>query len=99
MKTWMILLSASIAQGQTWDARGTEKAREEYAFSIGVQAYIYGFPQIVMGLTRDQAVTLAQRNRFMHARALATHESKAVVAPNNDTLYSSAWLDLSKEPV
>ena len=38
-------------------------------------------------------------NRFGHTRKLADHTSRAVTAPNNDTLYSSAWLDLSGEPL
>ena len=95
----LALLCSCGAWAQAFDAKGSDRAREEYAFSTGVQAYIYGFPQIVMALTRDQGGAPTQRNRLAHARALATHEAKAVVAPNNDTLYSTAWLDLSKEPV
>src|SRR5262249_25027801 len=38
-------------------------------------------------------------NRFQHVPVLATHKSRAVTTPNTDTLYSSAWLDLSLEPL
>src|SRR6185503_14725837 len=41
----------------------------------------------------------ARLNRFTHARNLAGPESRAVTAPNNDTVYSSAWLDLTQGPV
>ena len=36
---------------------------------------------------------------FQHFQKLLTHEDREVVSPNNDTLYSIAWLDLEKEPV
>ena len=36
---------------------------------------------------------------FHHMRAFPDANFKAVVRPNFDTLYSSAWLDLTKEPV
>lgn len=34
-------------------------------------------------------------NVAFHTRRLADHDSRAVTAPNNDTLYTTAWLDLS----
>jgi len=37
-------------------------------------------------------------NEFSHVRKLADATEHTVVAPNNDTLYSMAWLDLSKQP-
>ena len=37
-------------------------------------------------------------NRFSHARKLADAAARDVVAPNHDTLYSIAWLDLSRQP-
>jgi hypothetical protein len=38
-------------------------------------------------------------NTLQHARQLADHNSRAVTAPNNDTLYSNANLDLRSGPV
>ncbi|MBP6878124.1 MAG: DUF1254 domain-containing protein [Phenylobacterium sp.] len=38
-------------------------------------------------------------NRFRHVRKLTDARSQTVTQPNNDTLYSSAWLDLSAGPV
>ena len=40
-----------------------------------------------------------QLNRFRHIAELADHRSRTVTTPNNDTFYSSAWLDLSLEPL
>lgn len=38
-------------------------------------------------------------NQFTHTRRLRTPEDKEVVTPNNDTLFTNAWLDLADGPV
>lgn len=65
------------------------------------EAWLYGLPLIEMAGTRARAFATLNpgANRFAHARRLAGPESRAVTAPNNDTLYSSAWLDLTQGPV
>ena len=40
----------------------------------------------------------APMGQFVNAREYPTAAFKDVTAPNADTLYSTAWLDLSKEP-
>src|SRR5690349_10639317 len=80
-------------------AQSGDKAREEYAYSAGIQAYIYGLAPSIMDVTRQQVAPPPRRNRLAHASTLATHLSKSVVAPNNDTLYSTAWLDLATGPL
>jgi hypothetical protein len=68
------------------------------------EAVVYAVPVYEIARTRYRAVSdpgNARRsaNQFRHLRALADHTSRGVTAPNNDTLYSSAWLDLSVEPL
>ena len=69
------------------------------------RAAIYLFPVYEMYRTRWNAtVNESNRarqklNRFIHMRQLADHRARAVTTPNTDTLYSSAWLDLSAEPI
>jgi len=38
-------------------------------------------------------------NQFTHTRRLRSPEDKEVVTPNNDTLFTNAWLDLSAGPL
>ena len=60
--------------------------------------YIYGLAALEMARARDR--TMGPRaNQFRHVRALASAASRRVTTPNNDTLYSSAWLDLRQGPV
>ena len=79
----------------------------ERAQAIAQEAYIYLYPLITMDLTRKQLINLdpkanplgAPMNEFAHIRAFPTAEMRQVVRPNFDTLYSSAWLDLTGGPV
>ncbi len=60
---------------------------------------------VLMEYTRRNAVErgglggAAELNRFTHAPAFPDARFRQVIRPNADTLYSSAWLDLSKEPL
>ena len=68
-------------------------------------AYIYTFPLHEMYRVRYQSLynwVNPQRvavNHFAHRRALSDHTSRRVTTPNNDTIYSSAFLDLSGGPL
>ena len=67
-------------------------------------AFDYTFPLYEMARTRYLSVELPANpnrgvNRLSHRRALADFKSRAVTTPNNDTLYSSAWLDLAAGPI
>jgi len=78
----------------------------EEAMSMAVDAYIYGYPLVLMDLTRE-VMTAAVKpdgraapiNQFNHKREFPDPTFTSVVTPNVDTLYSTAWLDLSKEPM
>ena len=69
-------------------------------------AYTYLYPLVTMDLIRKQLTNVAKAegiaapmNEFANVPAFPSAEMKVVVRPNFDTLYSSAWLDLTKEPV
>ena len=94
-------LAAPLAAPAIVRAQETAAALRELAR----RATIYLFPVYEMYRTRWQATVneanpLRQRlNRFRHIAQLADHRARAVTTPNNDTFYSSAWLDLSLEPM
>ncbi len=61
---------------------------------------LYCLPLIEMAGTRGRAFGAGlTANRFRHVRNLTTASTQKVTQPNNDTLYSTAWLDLSAGPV
>jgi hypothetical protein len=79
---------------------------EKDAHSIGVAAYVYFYPLVTMDLTRKQLTNVAKAeglhtpmNTFVSLATFPPADMKVVVRPNFDTLYSSAWLDLTKEPM
>lgn len=85
----LLLLSTSAMAGPV------ERARDAYRF---------GFPVYQMMFTRQQAAArlpmgLSGTNMLFHRPTLADAGAREVTTPNNDTLYSSAWLDLSAGPV
>lgn len=62
--------------------------------------WLYGLPLVEMATTRSLHMKAGARvNRLAHSRVLADHTARSVTTPNNDTLYSFAWLDLTKGPV
>jgi hypothetical protein len=95
------LLTAVLAGPATAQAQETPAMLRDLAR----RATIYLFPLYEMYRTRWQATVndanpLRQKlNRFLHVPVLADHRTRLVTTPNNDTLYSMAWLDLSLEPL
>jgi hypothetical protein len=75
--------------------------------TLSREAYTYLYPLVTMELTRRQATNLpagqkpgfAPANAFSHVRQFPPADFRVVVRPNFDTLYSSAWLDLTHGPV
>ena len=73
--------------------------------AIAVDAYIYGYPLVTMEMTRrvmtnvrEPEGTRAPMGHIVRMRAYPTATFKDVTAPNADTLYTTAWLDVGKEP-
>ena len=61
--------------------------------------WLYGIMLIENANARTNSLKLAAPNTLIHARTLTTVKSQSVTTPNNDTVYSRAWLDLSAGPV
>lgn len=77
------------------------------ACEIGIEAYHYLYPLITMDVSRRVMTNfesgkkpgMGPMNEFQHLRAFPTADFREVVRPNFDTLYSSVWLDLIREPI
>lgn len=96
-------LGAVVAQSPTARA---ESITAKEAHAIGVDAYLYFYPLVTMDATRKQMTNSAPAgfgkgpmNAISNAPEYPSATEKVVVRPNFDTLYSLAWLDLTKEPV
>ncbi|MFF2555948.1 DUF1254 domain-containing protein [Nocardia sp. NPDC058058] len=85
------------ACGKSESSSGTtaSKANEDDAAGAA-DAYVFGYPLVIMDVTRE---TSAPANRFENSRTLPDAANRSLVRPNQDTLYSKAWLDLRAEPV
>jgi hypothetical protein len=75
--------------------------------TLSYEAAVYFYPLVTMDVTRLQNINtpadskpgFGPPNQFHHIRTFPTAEFRSVVRPNFDTLYSSAWLDLTGGPV
>lgn len=83
---------------------GTQSEAE--AVAIATDAYIYGYSLITTEVTRVQMSnvpkadeTHAPPNQFANVPRYPPADYRGVSAPNADTLYSLAWVDLRKEPM
>ena len=98
MLPWLLMALVLIVFGNC-------TAFAEDALAIATQAYIYGYPLVTMDMTRRAFTNVAEpgparapMGQFARFRIYPAVDNHTVTAPNADTLYTSVWLDLSKEP-
>jgi hypothetical protein len=80
--------------------------REEGGYLLGEQEYVYGFPMVMMDVTRE-VLTAASKsgqysapiNQFARLRTYVSPEFKNVVRISMNSLWAHGWLDLDKEPM
>jgi hypothetical protein len=102
-----ILISVGLFAALATPTSAQPAITEEEAHAIGVDAYLYFYPLITMDLTRKQSTNIepgkeigkGPMNMFVSVPTYPPADFKGVVRPNFDTLYSIAWLDLTKEPM
>lgn len=90
----LCLTGASFAQPSPDEAR-----------AIAQEAYVYGYPLVTMEMTRRVMTNVAQSqgtrapmNTLVRLRSYPDAKFRDVTAPNADTLYTTGWLDVGKEP-
>lgn len=67
---------------------------------LGAEGYVFGYPLVIMDVTRQNAaITLGPPNVLRRVRQFPDAHFKDVVRPNVDTLYSTAFIDLTQGPL
>jgi hypothetical protein len=101
---WTFAISAALAIA-TAAASQTDNPTAAEVRGIAASAYTFAYPLVLMDVTRRTDLErrahagLPGPNHFVHAQAFPDDHSRIVIRPNADTLYSTAWLDLSQEPI
>lgn len=99
------LLTGVINSCATMTAQA--ETEEDAQWELLSEAYQYTFPLVLMDQTMKAATNTekadldghAPVNQLIHSRQLADADSRLVVTPNVDTVYTQAWLDVSEEPM
>ncbi|WP_342736663.1 DUF1254 domain-containing protein [Bradyrhizobium sp. B117] len=74
-------------------------------FWLATDAYVFGYPLVTMEMTRRVMTNMAAvegtrgpMGQFIKLRTYPDASFRDVTAPNADTLYTSAWIDVGDEP-
>src|SRR5690348_18470809 len=83
----------------------TPNITEKEVLDAGVEAVVYGLPIVIMDITMKKTTNVSKPegfsapvNQFINVQAFPDANFKDIVRANIDTFYSTAWLDLTKEP-
>jgi hypothetical protein len=101
IKRFMIVLGIMLVS-----CVATANTTTEEASNLAEKAYIFGYPLVLMDTTRQimtnvptASAQAAPINQFAHVPVLPDIRAKNILRPQLDTLASSAWVNVSKEPM
>ena len=104
--TAILSLMVALAPVLIETAQAQQSPTAQEAYAIGLDAYIYGYSLITTDVTRVQMSNVpevqgmkAPMGEFFNVLRYPPGDYRGVSAPNGDTLYSLAWIDLGKEPM
>jgi hypothetical protein len=87
------------------DTKTASQPGVEQAVSDAINVYIYGYPLVTMDMTRKFITNYSSvqssrgpMGQIIRLRTYPAVDDHAVTAPNADTLYTTAFIDVSKEP-
>src|SRR5262245_28277570 len=97
---------AAAALGAAPGAIADSSSDCNHAFTLGVKGYTYSEPLMDMqsifkpetSVTVPEQKSAAPVHQWSHTTALADTK-EGIIAPNADTLYSIAWLNLKTQPI
>ena len=99
----LVILRGGSALAQISEMPPTPKSEAE---QIALDAYVYGYSLITTEVTRVQMSNVekieglhAPMGQFINIKRYPPADFRGVSAPNADTLYSLAWLDLGEPQV
>jgi len=97
----LLALAPAATFAQTAAKLSAEQAREETAYALGVQAYLWGVPLVEYShtLAAGTKVDGVRINDFRKFTALKTAKDRFIVTPNNVTLDAYCAFDVTDEPV
>src|SRR3989304_5596378 len=102
-KRWMLIVALVLLLGAIL---GRGLLQQGQAWLNGMQAYLYGFPLMVMDVTKEasRAVPAAGEiaapvNQFSVMTHYPDASFRAVARTGLDTLFAVAWADLDEEPL
>src|SRR5260370_35584618 len=85
-----------------------EDVREAAAYFLGLESYVYGYPLVVMDVTRDVLTaatapnadgTAAPINQLAKMPTYVSPDFKNVVRISLNSLWTTGWMDLESEPI
>lgn len=95
---WLLLVA--VLNGQAAQELSVKEAVE-----TAIDAYIYGYPLITFDMARKQQTNVvvpdeehAPMGQLIKVRKYLDVDNHCCAAPNQDTLYTMAWLDVTAEP-
>lgn len=103
-----LMMAAAALPSTDECAATTRDPASAFAYSAGLQGFVYGYPIVDMlkqkhnethRVSTDQPVVAPVNSIVAYPHILTPETQGQLRAPNADTLYINAWLDLSKGPV
>jgi hypothetical protein len=102
----LVSFGALVLSASFLSTTAAAKLSPDEAKQIAIDAYVYFYPLVSMDITRKQSTNIeagkefakGPMNMFVSVPEYPSADLKIVVRVNFDTLYSIAWLDLTKEP-
>src|SRR5512136_3220866 len=101
----VVVVALAVALAGVLVVTRSPSLHKEDALRTAVDAYIYGYPLVTFDTARRQQTNVAAPDgehapvgQLIKMRSYPAVDNHCCAAPNADTLYTIAWLDVSIEP-
>ncbi|MFC7395582.1 DUF1254 domain-containing protein [Chelatococcus sp. GCM10030263] len=100
-----LLASSSLSPARALDGPIADAVSGSEEFWLAVEAYIFGYPLVTMEMTRRVLTNVPKveankgpMGQIIKLRQYPNASFRDVTAPNADTLYTTSFVDVEKEP-